>query len=141
MSALSIFADILKLVIFPGFLFIIGLGLTYEWLDRKFYARFQNRIGPLYTGRSGFLQPFADFVKLLAKEDIIPEASDRAMFSLMPIMAATTMLFAVTLLPITSIQGILSFSGDLIVAIVVIINIRRCTATSKTTSASEGPRT
>lgn len=117
MSFVSFVVSLLQLVIFPGFLFIIGLAFTYEWLDRKFYARLQNRIGPLYTGRSGFLQPFADFVKLLAKEDIVPQAADSPMFGLMPILALTTMLVAATLLPITSNQGILSFNGDLIVAV------------------------
>ncbi len=117
MSFVSFVVNLLQLIIFPGFLFIIGLAFTYEWLDRKFYARLQNRIGPLYTGRSGFLQPFADFVKLLAKEDIVPQAADSPMFSLMPILALTTMLVAATLLPITSNQGILSFNGDLIVAV------------------------
>jgi NADH-quinone oxidoreductase subunit H len=117
MSDLTFFIDIVRLVVFPGFLFIIGLAFVYEWIDRKFYARLQNRIGPLYTGPLGFLQPFADFVKLLAKEDITPQAADSAMFSLMPILAVTTMLVAVTLLPITSWHGILSFSGDLIVAV------------------------
>jgi len=117
MTALSVVVDLLQLVVFPGFLFIIGLAFTYEWFDRKFYARFQNRIGPLYTGPSGFLQPFADFVKLLAKEDITPEAADSVMFSLMPIFAVTIMLIAATLLPITSMRGVVSFSGDLIVAV------------------------
>jgi len=117
MSFLSFIANLLELVVFPGFLFIIGLAFVYEWLDRKFYARLQNRVGPMYTGPSGFLQPFADFVKLLAKEDIIPQAADSAMFSLMPIFALTTMLVAVTLLPITSLHGVVSFSGDLIVAV------------------------
>jgi NADH-quinone oxidoreductase subunit H len=117
MSLLSFVVNLLGLVIFPGFVFVIGLAFVYEWLDRKFYARFQNRIGPLYTGRSGFLQPFADFVKLLAKEDITPQAADSLLFSRMPILALTTMLVGATLLPIVSNHGILSFSGDLIIAV------------------------
>ncbi len=117
MSVLSFVVNLLGLAVFPGFLFVIGLAFVYEWLDRKFYARFQNRIGPLYTGRSGFLQPFADFVKLLAKEDITPQAADSVLFSRMPILALTAMLVGATLLPIVSRDGILSFSGDLIIAI------------------------
>ncbi len=117
MSDLSFVVNLLKLVVFPGFLFMIGLAFVYEWLDRKFYARMQNRIGPLYTGPSGFLQPFADFVKLLAKEDIVPQAADSLIFSRMPIIALTTMFVAVTLLPIISVYGVLSFSGDVIVAV------------------------
>jgi NADH-quinone oxidoreductase subunit H len=117
MSMLSFVVSLLELVVFPGFLFIIGLAFVYEWLDRKFYARLQNRIGPLYTGPSGFLQPFADFVKLLAKEDIVPQAADSLIFGRTPILALTTMLVAVTLLPIISMRGVLSLNGDLIIAV------------------------
>src|SRR5512132_2056938 len=55
-------------------------------LERKFAARMQSRIGPYYVGRPhGWLQPIADALKLMMKEDIVPTASDRAVYNLAPI--------------------------------------------------------
>ena len=68
---------LLQIIIFPGFLFLIIAALFYEWVDRKFVARLQNRFGPLHTGPMGLLQPFADLIKLLSKEDIVPYAADK----------------------------------------------------------------
>jgi len=111
--------DILRILIFPGFLFFSLLGLIFEWIDRKFYARLQNRVGPLYTGPRGFLQPFADFVKLMAKEDIVPEGAEKPIFSSIPVFALALSLFAVLFLPVYGTQGILSFEGDIIVLMVI----------------------
>ncbi len=47
----------IALLFFPGGLFVLGLGLAYEWADRKLVARMQNRIGPRW------FQPLADAVK------------------------------------------------------------------------------
>ncbi|MEM2897010.1 MAG: complex I subunit 1 family protein [Candidatus Bathyarchaeia archaeon] len=116
---LDFFIQLLRILIFPGFLFIILLGFVYEWIDRKFYAKLQNRVGPLYTGTFGFLQPFADFIKLLSKEDITPMAADRALFSATPIIALSLMLTAALLIPVYELRGIVSFRGDLILAIVL----------------------
>jgi NADH-quinone oxidoreductase subunit H len=109
--------DLLKIFIFPGFIFVMALALIFEWIDRKFYARLQNRVGPLYTGPGGILQPLADIIKLLSKEDIVPKAADKTFFSSMPAFAFALMLTAATLLPIASVSGLISFKGDLILAI------------------------
>ena len=61
--------EILQVLVFPGLLFLLVLALFYEWIDRKFFAKVQNRYGPLYTGPAGLLQPLADFLKLLAVND------------------------------------------------------------------------
>ena len=111
--------DILRILIFPGFLFFSILGLIFEWIDRKFYARLQNRVGPLYTGPRGFLQPFADFVKLMAKEDIVPEGAEKPIFSSIPVFALALSLFAVLFLPVYGTEGIISFEGDIIVLMVI----------------------
>ncbi|MGB9659871.1 MAG: complex I subunit 1/NuoH family protein [Nitrososphaerales archaeon] len=106
--------ELLQILVFPGILFAIGLAFVYEWLDRKIYARLQNRVGPLYTGPSGILQPFADFIKLLAKEDVVPNEVDKPLFNALPIFALTLSLTGFLALPITGLRGVISFNGDLI---------------------------
>jgi len=54
-------------------------------LERKFAARMQSRIGPYRVGPHGLLQPIADAVKLMMKEDIVPTAADRHVYNLAPI--------------------------------------------------------
>ena len=55
-------------------------------LERKFAARMQSRIGPYYVGRPhGWLQPIADALKLMMKEDVVPSSADRWVYNLAPI--------------------------------------------------------
>lgn len=68
-------------------------------LERKLLADFQVRLGPMRVGPHGILQPIADAVKLLAKEDVIPAAADRALFWLAPVIPAFTALTAFAVLP------------------------------------------
>ena len=103
--------SLFNLLIFPGFLFLALLGLAMEFADRKIYARLQNRIGPPW------FQPFADFIKLCAKEDIIPEEADPVMFRLMPVFALASVVTAFFYIPLWGTQALFSFNGDLIVVI------------------------
>ena len=65
---------------------VIGLVTYVTLLERKFAARLQSRIGPYYVGRPrGWLQPIADALKLMMKEDIVPAAADRWVYNLAPI--------------------------------------------------------
>jgi NADH-quinone oxidoreductase subunit H len=110
---------ILQVFLFPGFLFLVVLAFFIEWFDRKLVAKFQNRYGPLHVGPKGILQPFADFVKLLSKEDITPESADKMPFLVMPLLMfalSVTPLFSV---PITDHSALVSFEGDLIVVMFV----------------------
>jgi len=112
---LETIVTIVMIIIFPGFLFLMGYAFYLEWVDRKFYADQQHRIGPTHTGWRGILQPFADFVKLMAKEDVTPAAADKVAFTLTPILALAIPLSVLMLVPISGFSGIMFFEGDLLV--------------------------
>ncbi len=99
------------ILVFPGFLFLIGFALAGEWLDRKLHALMQNRIGPPW------FQPLADIIKLSAKEDTVPNGADRTIFKLMPMLALTATVVAVLYVPLWSKNALNSFPGDLIVVL------------------------
>ena len=64
---------------------VIGLVTYVTLLERKFAARMQSRIGPYRVGPHGLLQPIADAIKLMMKEDVVPTAADRPVYNLAPI--------------------------------------------------------
>src|SRR5213595_188610 len=64
---------------------VIGLVTYVTLLERKFAARMQSRIGPYYVGPHGLLQPIADAIKLMLKEDVVPTTADRWVYNLAPI--------------------------------------------------------
>ncbi len=118
---MELIKNILYILVYPGLLFLFFYSTFCEWVDRKVYARLQNRFGPLYTGRQGILQPIADFVKLMSKEDIVPEKADRAMFTGLPIVMLAIVCTAALYLPLwhfsTAAVSFNSFPGDLIVLV------------------------
>jgi NADH-quinone oxidoreductase subunit H len=99
------------ILIFPGLLFLFIFGFFAEYVDRKLYARFQNRLGPPW------FQPLADFIKLISKEEIIPEEADITVFKLMPVFALTASSVAILYIPIWGEQAVFSFNGDVIVVL------------------------
>jgi len=106
--------SMLKILVFPGAIFLFVLAFFYEWVDRKFFARLQNRYGPLHTGPHGILQPLADFLKLLSKEDITPHASDRLVFALAPVFYLALPLTTLFVIPVLDPTSFIAFEGDLI---------------------------
>ena len=119
-------SDIVNIAVFPGVLFIIVYALYCNWLIRKTVARLQNRRGPMHTGWAGTLQPIADLIKLLAKEDITPGAANKPLFILSPIIIFALPLAAMFLIPIQSLSNfweytpIASFEGDLIIVLLLL---------------------
>jgi NADH-quinone oxidoreductase subunit H len=64
---------------------VIGLVTYVTLLERKFAARMQSRVGPYRVGPHGLLQPIADAIKLMIKEDLVPREADKTVFSLAPV--------------------------------------------------------
>jgi NADH-quinone oxidoreductase subunit H len=98
-------------VIFPGFLFTAIIGLLASWIDRKVTARVQWRVGPPWW------QNFADFIKLLGKETIVPKGGSRTTFLLAPIFGLAAVTIVSTLLWLNMINPASTFIGDLIVVL------------------------
>jgi len=99
------------ILIFPGLFFLFIFGFLAEYADRKLYARLQNRVGPLW------FQPLADFIKLIGKEEIIPEEADTKIFKLMPVIALCASSVAILYIPLWSQRAVFAFNGDVIVVL------------------------
>src|ERR1700675_5126664 len=69
-------------------------------MERKVMADMQARLGPMRVGPHGLLQPIADAVKLLLKEDIIPDEADKAIFWVAPLVSVTAGMLAMSPLAI-----------------------------------------
>jgi NADH-quinone oxidoreductase subunit H len=100
-------------LIFPGFLFTAVVGLLTTWVDRKVTARVHWRVGPPWY------QPFADTVKLLGKEVIVPAGARKTGFLLMPIVGLAAATLASTILWKANLDPANSFIGDSIVVLYI----------------------
>jgi NADH-quinone oxidoreductase subunit H len=74
------------------------------WVERKFAARVQDRLGPNRVGPFGLLQSFADALKMLTKEDITPSGADRFIYNLAPIISFATIILIWAVIPFTPIH-------------------------------------
>ena len=75
-------------------------GMAYmTYFERKVLAAMQDRMGPTRTGPKGLLQPLADGVKLLSKEDLIPAAADKVVFFFAPLVVFVTAIVGVAVIP------------------------------------------
>ena len=91
-----------------GILLFAPLTMMYlTWLERKVVARMQDRIGPNRVGPFGVLQPIADGIKMILKEDIVPTGADRLVHFLAPVLAVA---------PVLSLFLVLPFGRDMIAA-------------------------
>jgi NADH-quinone oxidoreductase subunit H len=98
---------VLYFLIFPGLLFTAGVGLLTTWVDRKVSARVQWRVGPPWY------QPFADILKLMGKEIVIPEGARRTGFLVAPVAGLAAVGVVSMMLWLINMKGV-GFVGDLI---------------------------
>ncbi|HEV3139599.1 MAG TPA: NADH-quinone oxidoreductase subunit H, partial [Vicinamibacterales bacterium] len=80
------------------------------WVERRLAALLQQRRGPTRVGWQGLLQPFADVIKLMFKEELRPKAADAFLFALAPIISATCAFAAFAVVPFggtTTLLGLL----------------------------------
>jgi len=115
--------EIALMITVPGILFVVIMALFIDWLDRKVYARGQNRKGP------PFLQPLYDIVKLTAKESIIPTGVSKFWMTILPILFFATSLTGALMIPIAifddvtgAATGFASFDFDIFFVIFIILS-------------------
>ncbi len=86
--------ELFSILIFPGFMFLAMFSFFAEYVDRILHARLQNRLGPPW------FQPVADFIKLAAKEEIIPAKANHVMFRSAPVVALASVVSAFLYVPL-----------------------------------------
>jgi len=96
-----IHTDLFRVAVFPGFTYAALLGAATIFIERKFLAKMQLRIGPLYAGKiEGILQLIADGLKLISKEIIVPSGADKLIFWAAPIAFVVTAAAVIALIPV-----------------------------------------
>ena len=99
----QLWALIYVLIIFAGVSVAV---IAMNWIERKALAHFQVRLGPMRVGPHGLLQPFADALKLLLKEDIIPAEADKLVFWFAPIIGLLAAFTVYTVIPFGPSQAV-----------------------------------
>ena len=111
------------LVAFIGILLLITVVMVLDiflvWAERKIVARFQDRIGPNRLGPFGLIQPFADIIKLIIKENIYPVGVDKVVYNLAPVIMMMSVLLLWAVLPLAPVL----FGVDLNVGVLYLIAV------------------
>jgi len=102
MLGVSLILTVIIMVVKVGVVAMIlfGLPLPLTWLERKVAGHIQARLGPFRVGPHGVLQPFADMIKLLLKEDIVPDKADKFLFKIAPLIAMVPAFLVFVAIPI-----------------------------------------
>ncbi len=108
---MTVLTMLVKVLLFPGFLFLCSCAAVTAFLDRKLYARMQNRVGPRW-----FI-PIADFFKLIGKQSLIPADANRGMVQAMPYISLAGVASAFVYIPVVGNNAAFAFKGDLIIVL------------------------
>ncbi len=96
---------------------VLLTGCAYmTWLERKLVARIQTRLGPMNAGPQGLLQPLADMIKLVFKEDIIPGHVDRTIYALAPLAAFIPATLSIAVVPFGDTINIFGYEVDMVIS-------------------------
>lgn len=96
--AANILIGFLGVLILISILMVLDIGLV--WVERKVVARFQDRIGPNRLGPFGLIQPFADIIKLMIKEDTTPGGADKVVYNIAPMLSMMSVLILWAVVPL-----------------------------------------
>lgn len=102
--------------VFTAASIVLGIFIFLTWLERKVAARLQDRIGPNRVGPYGLLQPIADAIKMITKEDTTPNGADKFVYNFAPMLAVVSVLMMWAVIPIAGVW----FDTDLNVAVLYI---------------------
>jgi len=100
---------------------VMGTGL-YTWFERRIIGRMQARLGPNRWGPYGLLQPIADVLKLMVKEDTVPALADRLVFNIAPVILLVPALLVVAVIPFGT-DGTGPSLGNLNIGVLFIIGV------------------
>lgn len=109
-TIVTILTNAWSVLVFPGLLFAVVVGLLLAGIDRKILARMQKRKGP------PLLQPTYDFFKLMGKETIIPHAANRKAFLIAPVLGFVSLVVLMLFIPVFGYSPF-STNGDLIIVL------------------------
>ncbi|MBM3945571.1 MAG: NADH-quinone oxidoreductase subunit NuoH, partial [SAR202 cluster bacterium] len=109
-------AFLLAFVIING---LVAATALYTWFERRALGRFQSRLGPNRWGPFGLLQPIADVIKFMSKEDTAPEEADKPVFTLAPILFAAVGFIVFALIPMGSNSWISRLSIGLVFIVAI----------------------